>query len=216
MLYDVRRGRSQRSLMNLHRLPLSSTDPRGSTNALLPSVQIPGSQISRSDKHHLNDFLTLHDQDFVGAAYRGLLERDADPAGCAHYLDSLRAGRLSKVEILGRLRYSPEGRQKKVPVKGLLLAFLAQRAYRVPIVGGIFALVAMPANLPRMQSRLEEVDVRLRAAEKSIALLERRAANARSSAVTATVEIPDIPANYIVSDVDAALQELWDLTRTEA
>ena len=59
----------------------------------------------------------------------------------AHFVDELRSG-ISKVEILGRLRYSAEGRVRGVQVDGLRFRFALQRAYRLPLAGGLLRLAA--------------------------------------------------------------------------
>lgn len=83
----------------------------------------------------LEDFLVLPDQDFIDAAYRVLLQRRADPGGAQHYLTSLRDGAMSRAQVLGRLRYSPEGRRFNVTIKGLFAAFVWAQVRCLPLVG---------------------------------------------------------------------------------
>jgi SAM-dependent methyltransferase len=124
----------------------------------LPSPQLPKPQFVPAERHHLNDFLALHDQDFIEAAYRGVLKRGVDVAGYEHFLRSLRNGTLSKIEILGRLRYSPEGKRQRVPVRGLLPAFAVQHAYRLPVVGGLIAFAMAFLRLPRIARNLQGLE----------------------------------------------------------
>jgi Domain of unknown function (DUF4214) len=88
-------------------------------------------RLVEGEHYALGDFLVLSDQDFVSAAYHAVLRRQADPNGAQHYLKLLREGSLGKVEVLGRLRYSPEGRRLKVRVKGLAPAFVFAQGCRL-------------------------------------------------------------------------------------
>jgi hypothetical protein len=83
----------------------------------------PYAAVDAARHYTIADFLVLQDMDFIDAAYRGILRRRADPGGAQHFLTSLRNGALSKTDVLGRLRYSAEGRCLGVPIKGLARAF---------------------------------------------------------------------------------------------
>ena len=120
----------------------------------LPSPNLPKPQFTPAVRYQLGDFLALHDGGFIEAAYRGVLKRNADPQGRQHFLGSLRNGSLSKIEILGRLRYSPEGRRQSVHVKGLLPAFAMQHAHRLPVVGSLVAFATALLHLPRIVRNL--------------------------------------------------------------
>jgi SAM-dependent methyltransferase len=65
------------------------------------------------------DLLKYDDETFIKNAYKAILKREPDSVGYNHFLSLLRTGSLSKTEILGRLRYSPEGTQTRVEIKGL-------------------------------------------------------------------------------------------------
>jgi O-antigen chain-terminating methyltransferase len=69
------------------------------------------------------DLLKYDDEEFIKIAYRTILKREPDPGGYNNYLSLLRQGSLSKTQILGKLRYSPEGRQIGVKIKGLPFRF---------------------------------------------------------------------------------------------
>lgn len=97
--------------------------------------------------YHINDFLKYHDLHFVMNAYRGILRRRPDSEGLRHFLESLRSGHMSKAEVLGRLRYSPEGRVKKVKIKGLFWNFVVQSSFRIPVLGYFSRLTVGIVNL---------------------------------------------------------------------
>ena len=96
---------------------------------LLKKLEIELSQKSESldikeDGYHINDFLKFNDQDFVVNAYYGILRRMPDATGLNYFLDKIRQGSFTKIEALGRIRYSSEGRSIGVKVRGLLLPLL--------------------------------------------------------------------------------------------
>ncbi len=112
------------------------------------------------DPRHVRDFLALGSEGLLDAAYRTLLNRPPDPRGAARYRHALRTGRRTKIEVLGRIRFSREGRRHGVAIPGLLPAFAFALAYRVPIAGAVLAgasaLLRLPAHL-RDRAPLERV-----------------------------------------------------------
>lgn len=94
---------------------------------------------------------------FIQNAYRQLLKREPDEPGAHTQLQALAVG-TSKVEILGNLRYSAEGRRVGVRIRGLRWRFLLTKACRIPVLGKILswglALLALP-HLMRHQSAQE-------------------------------------------------------------
>jgi len=93
-------------------------------------------------------FLEYHDVEFVRNAYREILKREPDAQGFNHYLSKLRNGQLNKIEILGRLRYSKEGRQKQIPVKKIFIPYLTSMSYKIPIGGYLLRLLTAFLRLP--------------------------------------------------------------------
>jgi len=90
----------------------------------------------------LEDLCGYNDDSFIIAAYRLILSRNPEDLRLDHYRTLLRNNRISKVEIIGRLRYSREGRRGQVRVKGLLLRFACAILLRTPIVGRLFRWIA--------------------------------------------------------------------------
>ena len=107
-----------------------------------------GGTIERKQQYLLKDFLCFDDEDFVRNAYRGILRRELDLVGAAPFIQGLRTGRMAKPEILGRLRYSAEGRAWGIPVSGLPLAFALQLAYRAPLLGRLLSIAQFIICLP--------------------------------------------------------------------
>ncbi len=97
---------------------------------------------------HVNDYLALGSESLLDAAYRALLQRPPDQRGLAGYRHALRTGRRTKVEVLGRIRFSAEGRVHRVHVAGLRAAFVLALAYRVPVAGPLLGWLVALARLP--------------------------------------------------------------------
>jgi hypothetical protein len=100
------------------------------------------------EARHVADFLALPLDAFVATAYRSVLGREPDAAGSAHYQRLLLRGGLTRVEVLGRLSFSPEARRRGKPVPGILPAFVLAMLYRIPIAGWLLALAARALRLP--------------------------------------------------------------------
>jgi len=115
-------------------------------------------QTERETEYSIGDFLKLHDEEFVQFAYRSILRRAPEEQGLNYYLSSLRSGSLNKIEILGRLRYSPEGRKCKVKINGLLAPFLVNLAYKTPIAGYPFRLTSALMRLPCILRNAQEFE----------------------------------------------------------
>ncbi len=110
----------------------------------------PGFQAKADGQYHVNDLLCYHDQVFVDAVYRTVLRRSPDRDGNLHYLNMLRNG-CAKVDILGRLRYSKEGRTARTKISGLALPFLLQQVYRVPVFGRFLLILSTIRHLPQLE-----------------------------------------------------------------
>jgi hypothetical protein len=97
---------------------------------------------------HVRDFLALSSEALLDTAYRRLLNRQPDASGVENYRRMLRTGRRTKVEVLGLIRFSGEGRSHAVPVRGLGAAFASALVYRIPVVGFVAAFAATVLRLP--------------------------------------------------------------------
>ena len=120
------------------------------------------------EHYHLEDLLVFNDEAFVRNAYRAILKREPDDSGFAKYLENLRDGRRSKVDILTSLRFSPEGRLRDVKVSGLNRSLLFRKIYNVPVLGylierlvGIIRLPALITDHGRLEAHLTARDERL-------------------------------------------------------
>lgn len=116
------------------------------------------SRLPDRDQFALADFLRFDDEDFVDVAYRTLLRRPANDEGSRSYLDALRHGAVSKIEVLGSIRFSDEGRRQSVHVDGLLLPYKLHRWRRLPVVGWFLGMGMAVARLPRLALRLQGME----------------------------------------------------------
>jgi 2-polyprenyl-3-methyl-5-hydroxy-6-metoxy-1,4-benzoquinol methylase len=105
-----------------------------------------------------SDFTKYHDEEFLEKAYSGILKRNPDQHGLDYFLSKLRRGKLNKTEILGRIRYSKEGREKGVKIKGLFFPFFLNTFYNVPVLGYIFRLITAVARLPIILRNIHEYE----------------------------------------------------------
>jgi O-antigen chain-terminating methyltransferase len=120
----------------------------GFSNELPGALAVAHPGLAALDAEHVADFLALPLDAFLSAAYRRALGREPDAAGAAHYQRALLRGHLTRIEVLGRLYFSPEGRKRGSPVAGLAPAFALAMFYRIPVVGPLGALLARALRLP--------------------------------------------------------------------
>jgi FkbM family methyltransferase len=87
-------------------------------------------------RYRLDDFLVLHDRNFVQAGYKAILRREADPDGLSYYLQQIRSG-ASKARVLDQLLRSVEAKPHRTVIQGLSSHLRITRLCEAPIVGRI-------------------------------------------------------------------------------
>lgn len=122
----------------------------------------PVKQFVEKNVYHIMDLMVFHDGAFIEIAYTALLRRKPDEIGREHFLFQLRSGKLNKVEILGRLRYSAEGKICKVHVEGLLTRLLMKLPERVPVIGHVYRFIKALVNLPKTTNNFQCLEACLR------------------------------------------------------
>ena len=135
------------------------------------------------DRYSVDDFLPYHDEEFLTRVYRGVLRRHPDGTGFASFLEQLRGGSLSKVEALGRIRYSAEGRTARVPIAGLAPRFALRIVRRVPLLGRIVAIAQYVVRLPELAGNYERLEAAVFQRDGSL----RRQMDANSARVERSV-----------------------------
>ncbi len=124
----------------------------------LPTCDLQPAFVPNPERCYLlGELLRFHDYEFIANAYQAILLRSADSGGFGHYLDLLRQGE-SKIAILGRLRYSPEGHQYRVKIKGLRRSFLLWRLYNLPLLGSLLKTFAILVGLPGLERNLRRFE----------------------------------------------------------
>jgi len=81
-------------------------------------------------KPRLKDLLQHDDVGFVRAAYQTMLGRQPDSSGAASCLASLRSGANERMELLDRLRESPEGAAYEAQIGAIALWLWLHRKRR--------------------------------------------------------------------------------------
>jgi SAM-dependent methyltransferase len=181
-------------------------------------VQIkPAFARSADGVHELPQLLSFDGDAFVTAAYICVMQREPDPLGREYFLNLLRAG-TSKVEVLGQLRYSPEGIAVGARIRGLRGRSSWDRLRGAPIVGRLLrvasALWSLPAsmrerrafecrmvdlleqlerasatNVASLAHAIQEVDARLAARNQRMGALGHRIAQLRDHARESTTAL---------------------------
>lgn len=95
--------------------------------------------------------------DFVRQLYLELLGREPDEQA-AYYTSALLEGRMTKLEIIGRVRFSAEGKAAGREVLGLKPRFLLSRAYRMPVVGKLLRIGTAVAGFPGLLRHLQRLE----------------------------------------------------------
>ena len=101
----------------------------------------------------VSELLAYDDEAFVDCAYKTLLGRAPDFAGCSHYLNLLREG-YSKTSVLSGLARSTEAQVAKPAVKGIRLWLWRYRVVNLPLLRTLAAWFGMAEiDAPRMRER---------------------------------------------------------------
>ena len=135
---------------------VTSCYPEGAISPLkLSSLDLEAPfEAKANGEYHVNDLLKYHHKEFVKKAYLAILRRSSDFSGLDHYIGLLGKGDVSKIEILGRLRYSPEGKRVGTKIRGLLLPFAAHMTYKVPLFGYLMRLGTAVFRLPKIMRNI--------------------------------------------------------------
>ncbi|MFM0142920.1 methyltransferase domain-containing protein [Paraburkholderia sp. RL18-085-BIA-A] len=169
-----------------------------------------------ADRGAIERLFVVDNPEFVRAAYRLLLGREADETGRANYVSQLARG-ASRLVVLGRLRMSPEGRRAAVPVTGLkavVAVTAADRLLRRAGLGavalrvgryadGLYARYVVRRSLLAWRGRFENtVGVVLRHGQQ-VEQLSRRLIDIREELVPTPVVSPETIDTYYLAFEDA-------------
>jgi hypothetical protein len=118
--------------------------------------------------YRIGELTDAHYRAFVEQAFHALLKRLPSEAESAVQIAALAAG-ATKAEVLGNLRWSPEGRRIGVRVAGLLPRYASAKARRVPVLGYLLDLFTNLAGLPQLARHQRASDALLAAGDEAAA-----------------------------------------------
>ncbi len=146
------------------RLPDAAPGAPGSGGRSGPSLaRVPEPETWFGESVDLDDLLSAKREDFIREAYQKVLGREPDREGLANFTEKLDRGELTRIEVIGRLRYSREGRAARQSIKGLLPRYVSSAAMGLPLIGRLVRLLVPAPEARRRRSATEEELARLRA-----------------------------------------------------
>ncbi|RYD16208.1 MAG: hypothetical protein EOP90_05300 [Lysobacteraceae bacterium] len=149
--------------------------------------------------YRIGELTDAHYRAFVDQSFHALLKRLPSEAEAAVQVAALAAG-ATKAEILGNLRWSPEGRRIGVHVAGLLPRYASAKLRRVPLLGYLLDFALTLAALPQLARHQRASDALLAAGDE--------AAAARNAALAARFAVAEAHAG---SQFDLLQQRVDDL-----
>jgi len=165
----------------------------------------PSGPVATAKQAQLTALLTPNGAAFVEKAYNAILHRPSDPKALTHYAGQVATGGLSKIEVLGKLRYSPEGREVGVRIPGLLSRYALVRSHRLPGIGKLISLLTGVVRGPRlMRLRQAEVQNEMALLRATIEGLQGTVANLQRQ----NADVPSRPLDARFEDIDTRLTAL--------
>lgn len=120
-------------------------------------LQFVDSEILPGD---VRSVLRFDGRDFLRMAYVAVLRRQIDSDGEEVYLAALESG-MHKMEIILRLRFSPEGRKQNVRLRGFFVPLCDLVCCKVPGFGYVYRIlkeiVLLPRTMREIRGRLEKM-----------------------------------------------------------
>lgn len=175
--------------------------------------------LPKREQYQLNDLLGFHDEAFVKNAYKAILKREPDDAGLAEYLQHLRSGRYSKLDIVRSLRFSVEGETANVPIVGLGRLGALRKLYRVPVAGYLLRLAVAIVRLPVLiinhrqleshtAAQLDRIASHFNEAIENLSEASRKQAEVGSKQIAALQEVR----NALTAQIESLISEQQKLT----
>ncbi len=110
------------------------------------------------DIYELNDFLQYHNEDFIYYAYKAILGREPDDEGLQYYLRLYQKGELEKISIIGKIRYSAEGKKNNIKINGLFIPYILSELYKINFIGYFIRFITVILTLPIIIKNLSAVE----------------------------------------------------------
>ena len=123
--------------------------------------------------YRIGELTDAHYRAFVDQSFHALLKRIPTAAESATQVAALAAG-ATKAEVLGNLRWSPEGRRIGVHVAGLLPRYASAKLRRIPVLGYLVDFGLSLAALPLLARHQRASDAVIAAGHERLARAEAR------------------------------------------
>jgi len=104
------------------------------------------------------DFIKYHDEKFIDNAYKMILGRLPDSEGKSYYLDHLRSGRRSKMQIVTNIASSKEAKNKNIKIKNLFFYKTMFTLYKIPLLGYLIKWIQYIVLLPKYIQRFNSLE----------------------------------------------------------
>ena len=118
--------------------------------------------------YRIGELTDAHYRAFVERSFHALLKRLPSEGESAAQIAALAAG-ATKAEVLGNLRWSPEGRRIGVRVAGLLPRYASAKLRRIPLLGYLADFCLTLAALPQLARHQRASDALLAAGDEAAA-----------------------------------------------
>jgi O-antigen chain-terminating methyltransferase len=139
------------------------------THNIAPAEVLPfGSSVSSwepavprlpvKDKYELRELLAFSDADFISVACRAIMRHPPDEAGFNHYLQLLRSGAATKIEILRAFLSLPDGQSSGVYIEGLDRPLALEKWRRKKTIGPIVSWLHSFLRLGTLADRQMSLD----------------------------------------------------------
>jgi O-antigen chain-terminating methyltransferase len=175
-------------------------------------IELQSSFQPRADDHyHLHDLLEFNDEKFIEAAYQAILKRSPDE-GSSAFLVGLRSGRLNKIDVLSRLRWSSEGREKNITIDGLWVPATLRRFYQVPVLGYLLNVTIALVRLPSMITNHRQFEAHV-LAQQELIVRQLNHVGATLTKYTRQAQVQAALLSQLEETHQTVLRRVGDLTR---
>jgi len=163
-------------------------------------------QVANKEPLHINDFLKFEGTEFIEFIYATILRRLPDLHGLRHKLHLLQTGKQTQLEILVRIRLSPEGRKNNVSIKGFSKAFLCALFFGIPGIGAILRYIKIAAQLPVIAYKVERNAI-LQTQHQVYAQQAIQTLQATAQELTKNIEILSLESNISKRALEASQKQ---------
>lgn len=175
--------------------PLPRVDPVDDAASAFAAPAVDGIERQRLD-YAIAELTGSDYVDFVEHAFRAILKRPSDEGGRAQQLQLLAQG-SGKAEVIGNLRWSPEGRRIGARVRGLLPRYALAKLGRVRGIGFVVQWALAFAALPLLLRHQRAADTQAAARHGSLlARIDERAGGVQQELAQARAQLDAVIATH--------------------